>query len=192
MKKMHILLTAILLTGLAVFSSAEDVEEATVITLKTTKGDIKIELNEEKAPKTVANFLGYVERGHYTGTIFHRVIPGFMVQGGGFTTNMVQTPTSETVENEANNGLKNLRGTIAMARTQAPHSAGAQFFINVKDNGFLDFRSPTMQGWGYAVFGKVVEGMDVVEEIEGVKTGRSGPHSDVPLEPIVINEVIVD
>jgi len=164
-----------------------------MICLKTTKGDIKIELDAEKAPNTVANFLNYVESGHYNGTIFHRVISNFMIQGGGFDSNMEPKPAPHTVDNEANNGLKNEIGTIAMARTSDPHSAGAQFFINTKDNGFLNFSAPTTQGWGYCVFGKVVEGMDVVKAIDGVATGNAGGHGDVPCEPITITDVqIID
>jgi peptidyl-prolyl cis-trans isomerase B (cyclophilin B) len=162
-----------------------------MILMKTSKGDIKIELNKEKAPKTVENFLKYVEAGHYTGTIFHRVIDGFMIQGGGFDENMAQKPAPYTVENEADNGLANNTGTIAMARTQDPHSGGAQFFINVKDNDFLNHRAKNMQGWGYCVFGEVVEGMDVVNEIKTVSTGRAGPHSDVPTELVIIEEVVI-
>ena len=162
-------------------------EIKTMILMKTTKGDIKIELDAAKAPKTVANFLKYVESGHYTDTIFHRVISNFMIQGGGMTANMAQKKAPYTVENEANNGLKNVRGSIAMARTSDPHSAGAQFFINVVDNGFLDFKSPTQQGWGYCVFGKVVEGMDVVDAIRAVPTASG----DVPKETITITEVSV-
>jgi peptidyl-prolyl cis-trans isomerase B (cyclophilin B) len=161
--------------------------EKTMILMKTTKGDIKLELDSEKAPKTVANFLKYVESGHYSGTIFHRVIGNFMIQGGGHTANMAQKKAPHTVENEANNGLKNVRGSIAMARTSDPHSAGAQFFINVVDNGFLDFKAPTQQGWGYCVFGKVVEGMDVVDAIRAVPTAPG----DVPKETITITEVTV-
>jgi cyclophilin family peptidyl-prolyl cis-trans isomerase len=168
-------------------------ETKTMILMKTTKGDIKIELDAEKAPKTVANFLKYVNSGHYNGTIFHRVISNFMIQGGGFTPDMSQKNAPHTVDNEASNGLINLRGTIAMARTSDPHSASAQFFINVKDNGLLDFRAPTRQGWGYCVFGNVTEGMDVVDAIKGVATGNVGPFGDVPKEPIVITEVqIID
>jgi len=162
-----------------------------MILMKTSMGDIKIELDKEKAPKTVANFLGYVEAGHYTGTIFHRVINGFMIQGGGFDEQMGQKPAPNTVENEANNGLANDIGTIAMARTSDPHSAGAQFFINVKDNDFLNFRAETVQGWGYCVFGKVVEGMDVVNAIKTVPTGNFGHYQDVPRNPIVIESVEV-
>jgi peptidyl-prolyl cis-trans isomerase B (cyclophilin B) len=150
------------------------------------QGVITLELDEQKAPKTVANFLSYVKKGHYDGTIFHRVIPGFMIQGGGFEPGMTQKPTDATIENEANNGLKNEKYTVAMARTQAPHSASAQFFINVADNEFLNHKSPTPQGWGYAVFGKVVSGMDVVDKIRRVPTGNAGMHQNVPTTPVVI------
>jgi peptidyl-prolyl cis-trans isomerase B (cyclophilin B) len=160
------------------------------VELHTTHGVIRIELDAEKAPKTVANFLSYVRKGHYDNTIFHRVIDGFMIQGGGFEPGMNQKPTDAPIENEANNGLKNDRYTIAMARTQAPHSATAQFFINVADNDFLNFRSESLQGWGYAVFGKVVEGTEVVDKIKGVKTGRKGFHDDVPLEDVVITKAV--
>ncbi len=152
----------------------------------TNMGDIVIELDEEKAPVTAANFRQYVEDGFYDGLIFHRVIPGFMIQGGGFMPDMMQKATREPIENEANNGLRNDRGTIAMARTADPHSASAQFFINVKDNNFLDY--PGHDGWGYAVFGKVVEGMDTVDEIEKVETGTRAGHQDVPVEPVVIEK----
>jgi peptidyl-prolyl cis-trans isomerase B (cyclophilin B) len=161
------------------------------VTLQTSKGDIVLELNREKAPITVDNFIGYVKSGHYDGTIFHRVIEGFMIQGGGFESGLRQKPTREPIQNEANNGLSNETGTIAMARTMAPHSASAQFFINVKDNTFLDHTAPTSQGWGYAVFGKVVEGMDVVNEIKKVRTGSRGGHDDVPVEDVTINKAIV-
>ena len=154
-------------------------------------GAITLALDDEKAPATVANFIQYAKDGHYDGTVFHRVIAGFMVQGGGFTTEMVQKPTREPVRNEAMNGLKNLRGTIAMARTMVVDSATSQFFINLVDNDFLDFRSPTPQGFGYAVFGKVTSGMDVVDAIAKVKTGCVGPHQDVPLKPVVIKKVTV-
>ena len=164
-------------------------KETTMILMKTTMGDIKIELDKEKAPKTVENFLGYVESGHYNGTIFHRVINGFMIQGGGFDEDMNQKPAPKMVENEANNGLKNKVGSIAMARTSAPHSASAQFFINVGDNAFLDY--PGQDGWGYCVFGEVVEGMDVVDEIKGVATSNAGPHQNVPAKPITITEVSI-
>ncbi len=158
------------------------------VQLETSKGNIVIELNAEKAPKTVENFLAYVKSGHYDGTIFHRVIPSFMIQGGGFDVDMKQKSTNATIQNEANNGLKNVKGTLAMARTSAPHSATAQFFINVADNAFLDFTSESPQGWGYAVFGQVTEGLDIVSTIEEVATGNHGGHQDVPLEPIVIQK----
>lgn len=162
------------------------------VKMETTKGDIIIELNAEKAPKTVENFLSYVKAGYYDGTIFHRVIPNFMIQGGGFTPGMKEKPGEKTpIKNEADNGLKNDTGTIAMARTSDPHSASSQFFINVKDNGFLNHSAPTMQGWGYAVFGKVTEGMDVVHEIEKVATGQVGMHGDVPKEDVIIEKVTV-
>ncbi len=153
-------------------------------------GVITLELDADKAPKSTANFLAYVGQGHYDQTIFHRVIDGFMIQGGGFDPQMKQKPTGEPIENEANNGLKNDCYTIAMARTQDPHSATAQFFINVSDNGFLNHTAPSMQGWGYAVFGKVVSGTEVVDQIRGVKTGRSGFHDDVPKEPVVIEKAV--
>jgi len=157
----------------------------------TNKGTIVIELNQEKAPVTVENFLSYVKSGFYDGVIFHRVIPNFMIQGGGFTPDMQQKSTQENIENEANNGLKNIKGSIAMARTSAPHSASSQFFINVKDNSFLDFTSETPQGWGYAVFGQVIDGIEVVETIENVTTGIVGPYSDVPKEAVIIEKASV-
>ncbi|MEY5029028.1 MAG: hypothetical protein RLZ63_1343 [Pseudomonadota bacterium] len=156
----------------------------------TGLGVITLELDAEKAPKSTENFLAYVNKGHYDNTIFHRVIPGFMVQGGGFEPDMKQKPTDAPIENEANNGLKNNNYTIAMARTQAPHSATAQFFINVADNDFLNHTAPSLQGWGYAVFGKVVKGTEVVDQIKGVKTGRNGFHDDVPKEPVVIEKAV--
>lgn len=156
----------------------------------TDLGVITLELDAEKAPNTVANFLEYVNSGHYNGTIFHRVIPNFMIQGGGFATGMEQKPTREEIQNEANNGLKNDKYTVAMARTSAPHSASAQFFINVADNDFLNFTSPTAQGWGYAVFGKVVEGMDVVDKIAAVSTGNRGMHQNVPKDDIVLEKAV--
>jgi peptidyl-prolyl cis-trans isomerase B (cyclophilin B) len=157
-----------------------------MITLKTSMGDIVIELNHEAAPKTSENFEQYVRDGHYDGTIFHRVINNFMIQGGGFMPDMMQKATREPIENEANNGLSNEVGSIAMARTMAPHSASAQFFINVSNNKFLDY--PGQDGWGYCVFGKVVEGMDVIDKIKVVATGNKAGHSDVPVEPIVIEK----
>ncbi|MFO6424879.1 peptidylprolyl isomerase [Motilimonas sp. KMU-193] len=162
-----------------------------MITLTTNHGDIKIELDYEKAPVTAENFAQYVKEGHYDGTIFHRVIDGFMVQGGGFASGMDEKQTRAPIKNEANNGLSNQTGTIAMARTMDPHSASAQFFINVNNNTFLDFKSETTQGWGYCVFGKVVEGMDVVEAIKGVSTGNYGMHQDVPLEEVVITKATI-
>ncbi len=162
-----------------------------MVILHTNFGDIHLELNAEKAPKTVENFLQYVQSGHYDGTIFHRVINGFMIQGGGFVPGMEQKPTQPAIENEANNGLTNDEYTIAMARTNDPHSASAQFFINVANNDFLNFRSPTPQGWGYAVFGKVVSGTEVVDKIKAVKTGNKGWHNDVPVEDVVITQATV-
>ncbi|QSX38464.1 peptidylprolyl isomerase [Shewanella sedimentimangrovi] len=162
-----------------------------MITLHTNFGDIQLELNHEQAPLTAANFERYASEGFYDGTIFHRVIDGFMIQGGGFTEDMNQKRTNEPVKNEANNGLSNLSGTIAMARTSDPHSATAQFFINVNDNTFLDFKSESMQGWGYCVFGKVVGGMDVVTKIKSVNTGNRGMHQDVPLDAVIIEKVSI-
>jgi peptidyl-prolyl cis-trans isomerase B (cyclophilin B) len=153
-------------------------------------GVITLELDAEKAPKTVENFLHYVNKGHYDKTIFHRVINNFMVQGGGFEPGMTQKPCDEPITNEANNGLKNDNYTVAMARTSDPHSATAQFFINVADNDFLNHKAPSMQGWGYAVFGKVVAGTDVVDKIRAVKTGRKGFHDDVPKEDVVIEKAV--
>ncbi|HGG59106.1 MAG TPA: peptidyl-prolyl cis-trans isomerase [Gammaproteobacteria bacterium] len=161
------------------------------VTLETSMGNIVLELYPDKAPKTVENFIAYVKDGHYDGVIFHRVIPNFMIQGGGMTEDMQEKPTRAPIENEANNGLKNDEGTIAMARTSDPHSATAQFFINVKNNDFLNFSAPTPQGWGYAVFGKVVEGMDVVHKIEKVQTGNRAGHQDVPLDPVIITKATV-
>ncbi len=161
------------------------------VKLHTNHGIITLELDAEKAPVTVANFLAYVEAGHYDNTVFHRVIDGFMIQGGGFEPGMKQKATQAPIKNEANNGLKNDIGTIAMARTQDPHSATAQFFINVADNDFLNFKAENIQGWGYCVFGRVTEGMDVVNAIKGVKTGSSGFHQDVPKEDVVIQRAEV-
>jgi peptidyl-prolyl cis-trans isomerase B (cyclophilin B) len=154
-------------------------------------GSITVELDADKAPKTVANFLSYVNKGHYDGTVFHRVIPGFMVQGGGFAAGMKQKPTDEAIENEASNGLKNDHYTLAMARTSAPHSATAQFFINVADNDFLNHSAPTPSGWGYAVFGKVVEGTEIVDRIAASPTGRRGFHDDVPEQDVMIEKAQV-
>ena len=160
------------------------------VELTTSEGTIRIELDDAKAPVSAQNFLAYVRQGHYDGTVFHRVIKGFMVQGGGFEPGMKQKPTRAPITNEANNGLKNAKYTLAMARTSAPHSASAQFFINTVDNDFLNFKSETPQGWGYAVFGKVVSGTDVVDKIEGVGTGRKGMHDDVPLQDVTILKAV--
>ena len=162
-----------------------------MVRLHTSFGPITLALDAERAPKTVANFLEYVGKGHYDGTIFHRVINGFMIQGGGFAPGMKQKATGAPVPNEANNGLRNDAYTIAMARTSDPHSATAQFFINVADNAFLNHSAPTAQGWGYCVFGKVTEGMDVVNRIKAVATGRSGMHSDVPQQDVLIERAEV-
>jgi peptidyl-prolyl cis-trans isomerase B (cyclophilin B) len=162
-----------------------------MIKLTTNHGVITLELDAEKAPKTVENFIAYVEAGHYDNTIFHRVIKNFMIQGGGMEPGMNQKETRDPIENEAGNGLKNVRGSIAMARTNDPHSATAQFFINVVDNDFLDFRAPSGQGWGYCVFGQVVEGMDVVDKIRAVATGNKGFHQDVPKEDVIIEKAEV-
>ncbi len=162
-----------------------------MVEMTTSKGVIQLELDAENAPITVANFLEYVKSGHYDGTIFHRVIPGFVIQGGGLESGMKEKATQAPIENEADNGLKNLTGTICMARTNDPHSATSQFFINLKDNSFLDHTEKTASGWGYAVFGRVTSGMDVVEAIAAVQTGNAGYHSDVPLEDVVLQKAIV-
>lgn len=164
---------------------------ASMITLHTTYGDIGIELDFDNAPKTAANFLQYARDGFYTGTIFHRVIDGFMIQGGGMTSELAEKPTRDAIENEADNGLKNVTGSLAMARTNDPHSATAQFFINVRDNEFLNHTGKNAQGWGYAVFGNVVEGMDVVNKIKGVSTGNKGFHQDVPVDAVEITNVTI-
>ncbi len=174
------------------FGAAQAAESKNpVVLLSTTMGDIKVELYPDKAPKTVENFLTYVKAGFYDGTIFHRVIPNFMIQGGGVDKDMNEKKTRAPIQNEAGNGLKNETGTIAMARTSDPHSATAQFFINVKDNAFLDHRDESTQGWGYTVFGKVIDGMDVVHKIEKVPTGQHGMFRDVPKEPVVIKSAKV-
>jgi peptidyl-prolyl cis-trans isomerase B (cyclophilin B) len=160
------------------------------VQMDTSAGTMRIELDDDKAPLSVTNFLQYAAKGHFDGTVFHRVIKGFMLQGGGFEVGMKQKPAAAAIKNEANNGLKNKRYTLAMARTGDPHSATAQFFINTVDNGFLDFTSESPQGWGYAVFGRVVEGMDVVDTIEKVRTGRKGSHDDVPVEDVLIQRVV--
>ncbi|MFC3963892.1 peptidylprolyl isomerase [Nocardia jiangsuensis] len=160
----------------------------TKVNLETNHGPIVLELDEAKAPESARNFIEYVKAGHYDGTIFHRVIPGFMIQGGGFEPGLQQKPTQAPIQNEAGNGLKNLKYTVAMARTNDPHSATAQFFVNVSDNDFLNHSAPAGQGWGYAVFGKVVEGTEVVDAIAGVATGNAGPHQDVPKTDVVIQK----
>ena len=162
-----------------------------MIKLHTNFGVIALELDAEKAPETVKNFIAYVEAGHYNNTVFHRVIPGFMIQGGGFEPGMKQKPCTAPIKNEADNGLKNDNYTVAMARTSDPHSATAQFFINVADNDFLNFKAPTGNGWGYCVFGKVVEGTEVVDKIKAVKTGSAGFHQDVPKEDVIIERAEV-
>ena len=177
--------------GIAAGPSAAGDSKMTV-RMQTNHGTIVLELNAEKAPKTVENFIAYVKDGFYDGTIFHRVIPGFMIQGGGFESGLHQKPTKDQIQNEAENGLKNDLGTIAMARTNDPHSATAQFFINAKDNDFLNHSSPTPQGWGYCVFGKVTEGLDVMQAIEKVATSNQGGHQDVPVEEVVIEKVTVE
>ena len=161
-----------------------------IVEMTTRLGTVRIELDDVKAPLSVANFLGYVHSGHYDGTVFHRVIKGFMIQGGGFTPGMQQKPTQGEIRNEANNGLKNDKYTLAMARTSAPHSATAQFFINATQNNFLNHTSESPQGWGYAVFGKVIAGIEVVDQIEAVATGRKGGHDDVPTEDVLILKAI--
>jgi peptidyl-prolyl cis-trans isomerase B (cyclophilin B) len=190
MKRTFTILLA-LLAPLAVFADAEKSAKpaATKVRLKTNHGDIVLELNKEKAPITVANFVDYVKKKHYDGTVFHRVIDGFMIQGGGFEAGMKQKPTRDPIQNEANNGLKNTPYTVAMARTNAPHSASAQFFINIKNNDFLDY--PGQDGWGYCVFGKVTEGTEVVDKIRAVKTTRSGMFSDVPAEDVIIEKAAI-
>ncbi len=187
MKTFYRYLVAFLLLPLSFSAYAEGGTTLPNVKLETSLGDIVIELNQEKAPNTVANFINYVEAGFYNGTVFHRVIGNFMIQGGGFTEDFSQKETNASIKNEANNGLSNVTGSIAMARTGDPHSATAQFFINVVDNNFLDFRSEDQAGWGYAVFGNVIEGMDVVDKIRSVETAGKGPFpTDAPVENVVI------
>lgn len=189
---MKLVRTALAALALAL-ASAGAALAGTTVEMKTNVGTMTIELFDDKAPETVANFLQYVKDGFYKGTIFHRVIPGFMIQGGGFTTDFKEKPTRAPVRNEANNGLKNTLGTLAMARTGQPHSATAQFFINVNDNGFLDHRAPNPRGWGYAVFGRVVKGMEVTETILAIRTSNRGPYENVPNTDVVIEDVrIID
>ena len=164
----------------------------TVISIKTTSGDIRLELFDDKAPKTSENFKEYIKSGYFNNMIFHRVIKDFMIQGGGFDPDMQEKETMKPIMNEANNMVSNERGTIAMARTNDPHSASAQFFINLKNNTFLDFKSETVQGWGYCVFGKVIDGLEVIDKIATVDTGSYGPHQDVPKDPIIIKEIIIE
>jgi peptidyl-prolyl cis-trans isomerase B (cyclophilin B) len=197
MKILYGLLLAIF-TGLAPISGSADEKTPDMkgtgmvtVTMETSMGVITLELDSEKAPESTANFVAYAKSGHYDGTIFHRVIPGFMIQGGGFDKDMQQKPTKSPIKNEAANGLHNLTGTIAMARTNDPNSATSQFFINIADNAFLDHKSPTPQGWGYAVFGKVTDGMGPIMAIENVPTGDKMGHQNVPLEPVIINKVTV-
>ena len=194
-----LLVVIVAIFSLAMFTTVKGQKNMTdenpnpVVTIETTKGNITLELDAKNAPNTTANFLAYIEDGYFTDTTFHRVIPNFMIQGGGITADMRDKPSNRApIKNEANNGLKNDRGTIAMARTSDPHSATSQFFINLKDNGFLNFRSESMQGWGYAVFGKVTDGMNVVDEIARERTGNKGGHQDVPLETITITGVKVN
>jgi len=183
---------SIVLAALVALTTAASAMAGTRVMMQTTKGDITLELADEEAPDSVANFLAYAKSGTYDGTVFHRVIDGFMVQGGGFDTQYERRETSDPIENEAYNGLTNARGTIAMARTSAPHSATNQFFINVADNSFLDHKDKSPTGWGYAVFGRVVDGMDVVDAIRQVQTGAGGPFpKDVPREAVVIEKVTV-
>jgi len=185
----QLVLSVFLLTSLLSAQAADTVK----VRMQTSAGDIVLELDREKAPISVKNFISYAESGAYEGTIFHRVIDNFMIQGGGFDENYNRRPTQPPIVNEASNGLKNTRGTIAMARTNAVHSATSQFFINLKDNSFLDFKNPTPRGFGYAVFGKVVEGMETVDAIRGVATGPAGPFAkDAPKNKIVINKVIIE
>jgi peptidyl-prolyl cis-trans isomerase B (cyclophilin B) len=182
-------LALIILFGAQSAAAADQAAVNPRVVVETSKGRIVIELFPQKAPATVQNFLAYVDAGFYTGTVFHRVIPNFMIQGGGLTADMQKKPTEKPVANEADNGLKNTRGSVAMARTSEPHSATSQFFINTADNEFLNHRGKTPQGWGYAVFGRIAEGMSVVDAISGVKTGSSGMFQDVPVEPVVIEKV---
>jgi cyclophilin family peptidyl-prolyl cis-trans isomerase len=194
MKRNNSILTLLALLALPLSAMAADQPAKSAnpnVRMTTSMGVIEIELDAKLAPVTVENFLGYVDSGFYNGTIFHRVIPGFMVQGGGMTAGMKEKPTGAKIQNEADNGLKNLAGTLAMARTNDPHSASAQFFINTVDNAFLDHRGKNPQGWGYAVFGKVTKGMDVVKKIEAVQTSNAGMHQNVPVKDVVITKMEV-
>lgn len=191
MKLLYRHLAPFMLFTLSFAAQAEGVSEHPIVKLQTNHGDIKIQLNAEKAPNTVKNFIQYVESGFYDGTIFHRVIENFMIQGGGFSEDFKQKTTEKPIKNEANNGLKNTKGSVAMARTGDPHSATAQFFINTVDNDFLNFRGEIDSEWGYAVFGEVIEGMDVVEKIRKVSTTMRGPHQDVPAENVMLEKAEV-
>ena len=191
MKNIIKYLTVVLLTFINIGVNAE-MAANTVISIKTTSGDIKLELFDDKAPKTSENFKEYIKSGYFNNMIFHRVIKDFMIQGGGFNPDMQEKETMKPIMNEANNMVSNERGTIAMARTNDPHSASAQFFINLKDNTFLDFKSETVQGWGYCVFGKVIDGLEVIDKIATVDTGSYGHHQDVPKDPIIIKEIIIE
>lgn len=188
MKLLYRHLSPLLFASFSLAANAEGGDVSPQVKLQTNHGDIVITLFEDKAPKTVANFIEYVEAGFYDGTIFHRVIENFMIQGGGFDENFRQKATRDSIENEADNGVKNQVGRLAMARTGDPHSATAQFFINTQDNDFLDFREKSQQGWGYAVFGEVSEGMDVVNQIKKVATTSQSPHQNVPVEPVIIQK----
>lgn len=196
MKYLYRFIAGLMVSLIPLVASAAEPEQqgdsTVTVRMQTSKGTIVLELDAEKAPETVANFIEYAKGGFYDGTIFHRVIPGFMIQGGGFVTGMEQKSTRSPIKNEADNGLKNDLGTIAMARTSDPNSATAQFFINAKDNDFLNYKSPTPQGWGYAVFGKVVEGLEVVQDIEHVPTTMRAGHQDVPVDEVVIEKVTVE
>lgn len=193
MKRLGLMLGLVLAVGLTAGpGAATEMKKAgnPRVALKTSEGTIVLELREDKAPITVRNFLDYAESGFYQGTIFHRVIKGFMIQGGGFTAGMERKETEPPIVNEADNGLDNRRGTMAMARTRDPHSATSQFFINLEDNAFLDFKARTDKGWGYAVFGRVVQGMEVVDRIGSVSTGTAGRYQDVPVDPVVLRDVV--
>ena len=184
-------LSAVILVLASIGVATANSGDKVMVEMHTSKGLITLELDAEKAPVTVANFIEYVKSGHFDGTIFHRVIPGFVIQGGGLESGMKEKPTQAPIENEADNGLKNVTGSICMARTNDPHSATSQFFINLKDNQFLDHTEKSPQGWGYAVFGQVTDGMDVVEAIAAVQTGNAGGHQDVPVEDIVVEKVTI-
>lgn len=186
MYKLLLILVLVLVFGVSKVSFADSANPK--VQLETTQGVIVLELDVAAAPKTVENFINYVEDGFYDGTIFHRVIPDFMIQGGGFTADMKQKATNATIQNEADNGLKNARGTIAMARTRDPHSATAQFFINTVDNTFLNYKAKTTEGWGYCVFGKVIQGLEIVDAIEAVQTTTKSPHENVPVEAVIIEK----